>query len=77
VIQAAGPLDWLGRRFKAVIPQAFIVVAVLIVAVAWIVLWRLYQRCPHCRRLVPRATGGTRRCRRCGRQYYRGLRNVG
>jgi len=34
---------------------------------------RRYQRCPHCRRLVPRAHRGWLRCRTCGRQYHRSV----
>jgi hypothetical protein len=32
-----------------------------------------YQRCPHCRRIVPRAHRGWLRCRGCGRQYHRSV----
>jgi ribosomal protein L37AE/L43A len=34
---------------------------------------RHYQRCPHCRRMVPRAHRGWLRCRTCGRQYHRSV----
>ncbi len=34
---------------------------------------RRYQRCPHCRRWVPRAHRGWLRCRTCGRQYHRSV----
>jgi predicted amidophosphoribosyltransferase len=70
-------LDWLGRGFKTVIPEAFMIVAILVIAVVWAILWRLYQRCPHCRRLVRRARARTVRCPHCGRQYYRGIRHAG
>jgi NADH pyrophosphatase NudC (nudix superfamily) len=37
--------------------------------------WRqFYQFCPHCGALARRVYAGWRRCRRCGRQYRRGLR---
>jgi hypothetical protein len=36
--------------------------------------WRLYQRCPHCGRVVRRVWRGWLRCSACGRQYRRGLR---
>ena len=36
--------------------------------------WRLYQRCPHCGRVVRRVFRGWLRCHACGRQYRRGLR---
>jgi NADH pyrophosphatase NudC (nudix superfamily) len=37
--------------------------------------WRqYYQFCPHCGALARRVYTGWRRCRRCGRQYRRGLR---
>jgi hypothetical protein len=32
-----------------------------------------FQRCPHCRRMVPRARRGWLRCRTCGRQYHRSV----
>ena len=35
---------------------------------------RYYQRCPHCGRLTTRVYVGWKRCRRCGRQYRKGLR---
>jgi rRNA maturation endonuclease Nob1 len=37
------------------------------------VLTRYMQRCPHCRRVVPRARRGWLRCRTCGRQYHRSV----
>ncbi|HEY3067609.1 MAG TPA: hypothetical protein VGL09_17585 [Methylomirabilota bacterium] len=36
--------------------------------------WRVYQRCPHCGRLVRRVIKGWKRCHGCGRQYRRGLK---
>jgi hypothetical protein len=36
--------------------------------------WQLYQFCPHCGALTRRVQHGWLRCRRCGRQYRRGLR---
>ena len=70
-------LEWLVRGNKAfVIPKTFLVAAGVAVVAGWLVRAWLYQRCPHCRRLTPRARGGTRRCGRCGREYYAGLRHV-
>jgi hypothetical protein len=70
-------LDWMGRGFGLVLPETFIPVALAVVAAAWFLLSRVYQRCPHCRRVVRRVRAGTVRCRHCDRQYYRGLRHVG
>jgi len=46
---------------------------VLIVIGAWKIASRKYQRCPHCRRFVPRAVRGWLRCKGCGRQYHRSV----
>jgi len=70
-------LGWLGQGFGTVVPEAFIVAAAAIGVVAWMLLSRRYQRCPHCRRVVRRVRAGSLRCSRCGRQYYHGLRHVG
>jgi hypothetical protein len=67
-------VDWLGRGFHTVIPEMFIVATVVVVLVGWWVLARWLQRCPHCHRFVRRAYSGALRCRRCGRQYYYGVR---
>ncbi|MBI3624964.1 MAG: hypothetical protein HY215_02255 [Candidatus Rokubacteria bacterium] len=48
--------------------------AAVILAIGIFYGWRNYQRCPHCRRVVPRVYRGWLRCRGCGRQYRRGLR---
>jgi ribosomal protein L37AE/L43A len=48
-------------------------VALLILVLLITVVPRRYQRCPHCRRLVPRAHRGWLRCRSCGRQYHRSV----
>jgi len=48
--------------------------ATLVVVLAIWGGWRLYQRCPHCGRLVRRVTVGWRRCGHCGRQYRKGLK---
>jgi hypothetical protein len=66
--------DWMGRGFHTVIPEVFIAAGIVVVLVGWWVLAHWYQRCPHCHRFVRRASTTTRRCPRCGRQYYYGLR---
>jgi hypothetical protein len=50
-----------------------IIGAVLIAGLAFVGM-QLYQRCPHCGRLVPRVQQGWLRCASCGRQYRKGLR---
>ena len=69
-------VDWLGRGFNTAIPEVFIASGIVGVAIAWWMLARWVQRCPHCHRLVRRAYShsGSLRCSRCGRQYYHGLR---
>jgi tRNA(Ile2) C34 agmatinyltransferase TiaS len=52
-------------------PLLMLVVLLVVAAVAVAIR---YQRCPHCRRLAPRAKEQWLRCPRCGRQYHRGLR---
>jgi uncharacterized protein (DUF983 family) len=47
--------------------------AAIVAACGLIVGWRIYQRCPHCGRLVRRVLRGWKRCQFCGRQYRRGL----
>jgi tRNA(Ile2) C34 agmatinyltransferase TiaS len=46
---------------------------VLAVLVLYVAYKRRYQRCPHCRRVVPRARRGWLRCKTCGRQYHRSV----
>jgi Zn finger protein HypA/HybF involved in hydrogenase expression len=70
-------LAWLQRGFNTTIPETFAVGAAVLVVIAWWIFARWYQRCPHCRRLVRRASPRTLRCPRCGRQYYEGVRHVG
>jgi uncharacterized protein with PIN domain len=54
-----------------------LVISILSILVITVLAIRLrYQRCPHCRRLVVRARHAWVRCRRCGREYYRGLHTV-
>jgi len=67
-------LDWVAIGFTTVIPEVFIFGAAVFVVAAWVVLARLYQRCPHCHRFVRRAYARHLQCPRCGRQYYYGLR---
>ena len=51
----------------------FLGAAVIIGLVFW--GWsQYYQFCPHCGAPTKRVRGGWLRCRRCGRQYRRGLR---
>jgi tRNA(Ile2) C34 agmatinyltransferase TiaS len=49
------------------------VLALLVAALIVSMYARRYQRCPHCRRVVPRARRGWLRCRACGRQYHRSV----
>jgi uncharacterized protein (DUF983 family) len=46
----------------------------VVVGLGLIYARRLYQRCPHCGRVVRRVVQGWLRCGFCGRQYRRGLR---
>jgi hypothetical protein len=62
-----GPVDAL--PVSPIVVGAAVVMAVVVWG--W---WQFYQFCPHCSALVPRVRSGWRRCRRCGRQYRRGLR---
>jgi NADH pyrophosphatase NudC (nudix superfamily) len=48
--------------------------AAAIVAVAFWGWRKYYQLCPHCGAPTRRVYAGWLRCRRCGRQYRRGLR---
>jgi hypothetical protein len=50
------------------------IVLAVIAIVAYVVLSRRFQRCPHCGSFVRRARRGWIRCRRCGRQYHRSVR---
>ena len=70
-------LAWLDGGFKTSIPETFAFGAAVLVVIAWLILARWYQRCPHCRRFVRRASLRPLRCTRCGRQYYKGVRHVG
>jgi tRNA(Ile2) C34 agmatinyltransferase TiaS len=55
------------------LPPVVYGVALVILAILAAVYSRRYQRCPHCRRIVPRARRGWLRCRSCGRQYHRSV----
>ena len=55
------------------VSPAYLGAAVVIALVVW-GWWQFYQFCPHCGGLTRRVRGGWLRCRRCGRQYRRGLR---
>jgi tRNA(Ile2) C34 agmatinyltransferase TiaS len=48
-------------------------VGAIVVIGAWNLVNRRYQRCPHCRKIVPRAVRGWLRCKGCGRQYHRSV----
>jgi hypothetical protein len=48
--------------------------AAVVIAVTLWAWWQFYQFCPHCSAVTRRVHGGWLRCRRCGRQYRRGLR---
>jgi NADH pyrophosphatase NudC (nudix superfamily) len=55
------------------VPPVILGAAVILALAFW--GWRqYYQFCPHCGALARRVYAGWRRCRRCGRQYRRGLR---
>lgn len=62
-----GPVDTLP------VSPMFLGAAVIIALGLW--GWRkYYQFCPHCGAMASRVYEGWKRCRRCGRQYRRGLR---
>jgi tRNA(Ile2) C34 agmatinyltransferase TiaS len=61
-------MDW--ALSLSPLTYALIVLAILVLFGAY---KRRYQRCPHCRRLVPRARRGWLRCKTCGRQYHRSV----
>ena len=52
----------------------YIIGAVVILGLLYWGWSRYYQLCPHCSAPTRRVHGGWLRCRRCGRQYRRGLR---
>jgi hypothetical protein len=54
-------------------PLVQVLALCLVAAIAMALFTRRYQRCPHCRRWVPRARRGWLRCRTCGRQYHRSV----
>ena len=55
-------------------PLTLSVGAALIAGLGLAYGWRVYQRCPHCGRVVRRVVTGWKRCHGCGRQYRRGLK---
>jgi tRNA(Ile2) C34 agmatinyltransferase TiaS len=61
-------MDWLVS-----LPPVVYGVALVLFAILATFYSRRYQRCPHCRRIVPRARRGWLRCRSCGRQYHRSV----
>jgi hypothetical protein len=52
-------------------PWAIAALVAVILAVAY--LRRVFQRCPHCQRIVRRALRGWLRCPHCQRQYHRSV----
>jgi hypothetical protein len=57
------------------LPVSPVIVGVAVAAALALWGWRtFYQFCPHCGAPTRRVRGGWLRCRRCGRQYRRGLR---
>jgi tRNA(Ile2) C34 agmatinyltransferase TiaS len=50
------------------------VLVVVVALVVYLLIARLYQRCPHCGAFVRRARRGWIRCRKCRRQYHRSVR---
>ncbi len=61
-------MDWV--LSLSPLTYALVSLAVVVLTVAY---QQRYQRCPHCRRVVPRARRGWLRCRTCGRQYPRSV----
>lgn len=61
-------------RAVTVLTTPLLALVVVLLVVAAVAAAIRYQRCPHCRRLAPRAKEQWLRCPRCGRQYHRGLR---
>ena len=62
-----GPVDTL--------PVSPMVLGAAVIIVLGLLGWRkYYQFCPHCGAMASRVYEGWKRCRRCGRQYRRGLR---
>ena len=45
----------------------------IVVIGGWSLFNRKFQKCPHCRKIVPRAVRGWKRCKGCGRQYHRSV----
>jgi tRNA(Ile2) C34 agmatinyltransferase TiaS len=60
-------MEWFGA------PMTYVLGIGALVALGSTYASRHYQRCPHCRRVVPRAIRGWLRCRTCGRQYHRSV----
>ena len=54
--------------------QLFLLIAAtVVVALALAYLRSIFQRCPHCGRVVRRALRGWFRCPHCQRQYHRSV----
>ena len=52
---------------------SLLIAAAVVVALAIAYLCRVFQRCPHCGRIVRRALRGWFRCPHCHRQYHRSV----
>ncbi|HEV8616267.1 MAG TPA: hypothetical protein VGU22_12320 [Methylomirabilota bacterium] len=56
------------------VPPLVLGVALAVAGLGLVIVWRRYQRCPHCGLLASRVQQGWKRCGHCGRQYRKGLR---
>jgi hypothetical protein len=61
-------MDWV----RSLSPLTYVLVGLGVLGLL-VAYQRRYQRCPHCRRVVPRARRGWLRCKTCGRQYHRSV----
>lgn len=56
-----------------ILRSPWLIGALVAVILAYAYLRRVFQRCPHCRRVVRRALRGWMRCPHCHRQYHRSV----
>ena len=54
--------------------RMLLIIIVIVAGLAYLLIARKYQRCPHCGTLTRRAVRGWHRCGRCGRQYHRSVK---